>query len=124
MKQAEPRPGEVIAAFLKFLETAKQEYESVYAAVGAEDNKVQTFLHDLEFAPDRNERNRIATRLQKSRQARRKAKDRVQLYENVYKFCIDKQGQNLIKALEHLQKDQATMENYLFGERKFKKRVE
>lgn len=124
MKQAEPRPGEVIAAFLKFLETAKQEYESVYAAVGAEDNKVQTFLHDLEFAPDRNERNRIATRLQKSRQARRKAKDRVQLYENVYKFCTDKQGQNLIKALEHLQKDQATMENYLFGERKFKKRVE
>lgn len=124
MKQAEPRPGEAIAAFLKFLETAKQEYESVYAAVGAEDNKVQTFLHDLEFAPDRNERNRIAARLQKSRQARRKAKDRVQLYENVYKFCTDKQGQNFIKALEHLQKDRAMMENYLFGERKFKKRVE
>ena len=40
MKQAEPRPGEMIAAFLKFLETAKQEYESVYAAVGVEDNKV------------------------------------------------------------------------------------
>lgn len=84
---------------------------------------MQTFLHDLEFAPDRNERNRVAARLQKSRQARRKAKDRVQLYENVYKFYTDKQGQNLIKALERLQKDQTTMENYLFGERKFKKRV-
>ncbi len=50
MKTGEPVPGEVIAGFLDFLETAKKEYESAYAAVGAEDNKVQTFLHDMDDA--------------------------------------------------------------------------
>ena len=117
-------PSRVIAEFLNFLEEAKSEYESAYAAVGLEDRKEQTFLHDLEFAPNKNERNKVATRFQQSRRARRKAKDRAQLYEYINNFYADKQNQNLIKALRRLQNEQITREKYLFGNREFKNRVE
>ena len=65
----ERKPSEIITQFLKFLESAKDEYETAHAAVGAEEKKEQTFLHDLEFAPDKNERNKVATRFQQSRRA-------------------------------------------------------
>lgn len=120
----EKRPSEILTEFLNFLEAAEREHESAYAAVGKEDSRVQTFLHDMEFAPDRNERNRIATRLQQSRKARRKAKDRVQLYGKVHEFYTDRQNQNLVKALRRLQNEQVTVEKYLFGNREFKNRVD
>ena len=120
----ERKPSEIITQFLKFLESAKDEYETAHAAVGAEEKKEQTFLHDLEFAPDKNERNKVATRFQQSRRARRKAKDRAQLYEYISNFYTDKQNQNLVKALRRLQNEQITREKYLFGNREFKNRVD
>lgn len=120
----EKKPSEIITEFLNFLERAKNEYESAYADVGAEDRKEQTFLHDLEFSPNKNERNKVATRFQQSRRARRKAKDRAQLYEYVSNFYTDKQNQNLIKALRRLQNEQIAREKYLFGKREFKNRVD
>ena len=118
------RPSETITDFLNFLEAAKSEYESAYADVGAEDRKEQIFLHDLEFASNRNERNKVATRFQQSRRARRKAKDRAQLYEYINNFYMDRQNQNSIKALRRLQNEQITREKYLFGNREFKNRVD
>ncbi|MDE6995259.1 MAG: hypothetical protein K2P41_12690 [Lachnospiraceae bacterium] len=120
----EKRPSETIGDVLKFLEDAGGEYRAAYAGVGAEDNKLQTFLHDMEFAPSQKERNKIATKLQQSRRARRKAKDRVKLYENIHILYTDKQYANLIKALRRLQNEQAAVEKYLFGSREFKKRVD
>lgn len=118
------KPSEIITDFLNFLELAKSEYESAYADVGAEDKKEQTFLHDLEFAQNKNERNKVATRFQRSRRARRRAKDRAQLYEYISSFCADKQNQNMIKALRKLQNEQIAREKYLFGNREFKNRVD
>ena len=120
----EKRPGEIITEFLNFLETADREYGSAYADVGKEDSRVQTFLHDMEFAPSGKERNKIATRLQQSRRARRKGKDRVQLYGKIHDFLTDRQNQNLLKELRRLQNEQVTVEKYLFGNREFKNRVE
>ncbi|MCI8993138.1 MAG: hypothetical protein HFG80_10550 [Eubacterium sp.] len=118
------KPSEVITEFLNYLEAAKNEYEEAYASAGAEDRKAQTFLHDLEFAPNKGERNKVATRFQKSRQARRKAKDRAQLYEYINNFYTDKQNQHFLKSLRRLQNEQITREKYLFGNREFKNRVE
>lgn len=118
------KPSETIDEFLKFLETANKEFQSAYAEVGAEDNKLQTFLHDMEFAPSQKERNKIATKLQQSRRTRRRAKDRVQLYEKIHNLYTDKQYANMLKALRRLQNEQATVEKYLFGNREFKKRVD
>lgn len=118
------RPSQIITEFLEFLETAKNEYESAYEAVGKEDSKTQTFMHDLEFAQNKAERNKIATRFRNSRRERRRQKDKAQLYENVCKFYIDKQNQNLIKAMRRLLHEQNAVEKYLFGNREFKNRVE
>lgn len=118
------RPSEIIAGFLEFLEASKSEYESAYSDVGREDSKTQTFLHDIELAPNRGERDKVCTKLQQSRRTRRKAKDRAQLYEHVCSFYTDKQNQNLVKALRRLQNDQAAREKYLFGSREFKNRVD
>lgn len=120
----EKKPSEIITEFLNFLERSKNEYEASYEEVGKEDNKTQTFLHDIELAPNKNERNKVATRFQQSRRIRRKAKDRTQLYEQVHHFYTDKQNTNLIKALRRLQNEQIIMEKYLFGTREFKNRVE
>lgn len=124
MDKNDKKPSEIITEFLNFLELAKNEYESAYADAGAEDKKAQTFIHDLEFAPNKNERNKVATRFQQSRRSRRKAKDRAQLYEYISNFYTDKQNQNLIKALRRLQNEQITREKYLFGNREFKNRVD
>lgn len=118
------KPSETITEFIKFLETSVHEYESAYADVGKEDSRVQTFLHDTEFAPNKGERNKIATSLQKSRQRRRKAKDKAKLYESVYRFYTDKQNQGFLKALRRLQNEQIAEEKYLFGVREFKNRVD
>lgn len=118
------KPSERITEFLNFLEASKHEYESAYADVGKEDCRVQTFLHDLEFAPNKGERNKVATRFQQSRRIRREAKDRAQLYEYINNFYTDKQNQNFLKALRRLQNEQITREKYLFGNREFKNRVD
>ena len=68
----EKKPSEIITEFLNFLETAKNEYESAYADVGLEDRKEQTFLHDLEFAQNKNERNKVATRFQQTDKAKKR----------------------------------------------------
>ncbi len=118
------RPSEIINDFLRFLERAEDEYRAAYADMGAEDNKLQTILHDIEFAPNKAERNKIATKLQQSRRTRREAKDRVTLYEKVHELYTDRQYANLLKALRRLQNDQVAKEKYLSGNREFKKRVE
>lgn len=78
----------------------------------------------MEKRPSQKERNKIATKLQRSRRVRRKAKDRVKLYENIHILYTGKQYANLIKALRRLQNEQAAVEKYLFGNREFKKRVD
>ncbi len=118
------KPSEIITEFLNFLESSKNEYEFAYADAGKEDSKMQTFLHDIEFAPNKSERNKVCTKLQRSRRIRRKAKDRAKLYEHIHNFYVDKQNQNLLKALRRLQNEQISEEKYLFGNREFKNRVE
>lgn len=122
--QAERKPSEVITDFLNFLEESKGRYESAYEDVGEEDRKLQTFIHDIEFALDKGERNKVCTKLQQSRRARRRAKDRALLYEKIHKFYTDKNNQALLKALRRLQNEQISEEKYLFGPREFKNRVD
>lgn len=118
------KPSEVITDFLNFLELSKYEYETAYNAVGKEDAKTQTFMHDLEFAPDKAERNKIATRFQKSRKERRRQKDITLLYEHLYSFYTDKKNAEMLKAIRRLQNEQISTEKYLYGQREFKNRVE
>ena len=117
------RPSEIVQAFLDYLEACKNEYEVAYADVGEEDKRVQDFLHAMEFAPTRKERNKIATQLHNSRVARRIAKDKSQELEKIYKFYKDPANVPMLKKLRNLVKEQKRTEEYLESERHYKPRV-
>lgn len=116
------RPSEIVQAFLDYLESCKNEYETAYADVGEEDKRVQDFLHAMEFAPNRKERNKIATQLHNSRVARRISKDKSQELEKVYKFYKDPSNTPMLKKLRNLVKEQRKTEEYLLGERHYNRR--
>ena len=68
----EVTPSKSLENFLNFLDQCVKEYQYAYDNVSREDKRLQDLLHEMEFATDRAERNRVATRLQNSRRERRK----------------------------------------------------
>lgn len=70
-------PAESLENFLNFVDQCYQEYKVAQEAVSKEDKRLQDLLHELEFAQDKGERNRVATKFQKSRRERRKHKDMI-----------------------------------------------
>ena len=59
--------SEVLSEFLDFLDACESQYQAARDAVGLEDRRLQDLLHELEFAQDKAERNRVATKFQRSR---------------------------------------------------------
>lgn len=119
----ERRPSEVLEEFLSYIDDVKTEYEKTFAIVGEEDKRLQDLLHALEFAPNKQERNKIATQFQKSRRRRRKAKDKVLELERVYEFQKDQANKPFLKRLKGTITQQKGTEQYLSGQREYKKRV-
>lgn len=117
------KPSEIIETFLDWLESCKNEYEENYAIAGEEDKRVQDFLHAMEFAQNKQERNRIATQLQQSRKRRRVAKDKVQELKEVYDFYKDQNNRPTLKRIKGIIPKQKKTEAYLAGERTYKPRV-
>ena len=120
---SERRPSEVLEEFLSYIDDVKTEYEKAFAIVGEEDKRLQDLLHALEFAPNKQERNKIATQFQKSRRRRRKAKDKVLELERVYEFQKDLANKPFLKRLKGTITQQKGTEQYLSGQREYKKRV-
>ena len=117
------KPSEVIENFLSYIEAVKSEYEENFAIVGEEDKRLQDLLHALEFAPNKQERNKIATQFQQSRKRRRKAKDKVLELEKIYEFQKDQANRPFLKKLKGTLQQQKGTEQYLEGQREYKKRV-
>lgn len=117
------KPSEVIENFLSYIEDVKAEYEENFAIVGEEDKRLQDLLHALEFAPNKQERNEIATQFQQSRKRRRKAKDKVLELEKIYEFQKDQANRPFLKKLKSTLTQQKGTEQYLAGQREYKKRV-
>lgn len=120
---AEMKPSDRLEQFLNYLESVKEEYEANFAIVGEEDKRLQDLLHALEFAPNKQERNKIATQFQQSRRRRRKAKDKVMELEKVYEFQKDQANRPVLKRLKATIIQQKGNEQYLSGPREYKKRV-
>lgn len=118
------KPSKEIENFIKFVEQYKKLYNFEYENVGAEDKKTQTFLHDIEKTSTAKERSKIATQIHKSRNARRESKDMVLLTEKINEFFNDKQHQYNLNKLSQLLGEQRKVENYVYSEREYKKRVE
>lgn len=116
-------PSDKLEKFLSYLEEVKKEYEENFAIVGEEDRRLQDYLHALEFAPNKQERNKVATQFQQSRRRRRKAKDKVMELEKVYDFQKDQANRPVLKRLKATITQQKGNEQFLAGPREYKKRV-
>lgn len=116
-------PAEQLTEFLNFVDQCYMDYHLAYDAVSEEDKRLQDLLHEMEFASDKAERNRVATKLQNSRKERRRNKDIVKLNEQLIKFFDDKPHRDTLNKLKQLLGRQRKGEEYLFGERVYKPRM-
>ena len=117
-------PAEEISRFLNFVDACKSEYQYASDAVNEEDRRLQDLLHEMEFAADKAERNRVATKLQKSRRRRRENKDMVKLNEEIVRFFEGQKNRETLNQMRQLLGRQRKEEEYLNGERTYKPRVE
>ena len=116
-------PAESLEDFLKFVDQCYQEYQMAQEAVSREDKRLQDLLHELEFAKEKGERNRVATKFQRSRRERRKHKDIIKRNELVVKFFEEKSHRETLNKLRQLLGRQRKEEEYLSSERTYKPRV-
>ena len=116
-------PAEALEDFLNYYYSSVLEYRYACDMVSEEDKRLQDLLHAMEFAKDRSERNKVATRLQQSRKSRRNNKDLVKMNEKLVKFFEDQKNRDTLNRLRQLLGQQRKEEEYLLGERTYKPRV-
>ena len=116
-------PSEVLSSFLAFIDQVCKEYRLASDEVGKEDKKVQDYIHMIEFAQDKAERNRNATALQRSRRYRREQKDKTILYGEIVKFFEDPSNRRCMNNLKQLLGRQRKEEEYLKSDRIYHKRA-
>ncbi len=116
-------PAQQLEEFLSFIDQCYTDHQYAYEAVNEEDKRLQDLVHEIEFASDKAERNRVATKLQNSRKERRRNKDIVKLNEQVVKFFDEKGHRDTLNKMRQLLGRQRKEEEYLFGERVYKPRV-
>jgi hypothetical protein len=116
-------PAEALEDFLNYYDSSVLEYRYACDMVSEEDKRLQDLLHAMEFAKDRSERNKVATRLQQSRKSRRNNKDLVKMNEKLVKFFEDQKNRDTLNRLRQLLGQQRKEEEYLLGERTYKPRA-
>lgn len=117
------KPAAELEQFLNFVDNCIALHGYAYDQVGHEDNRLQDLLHEMEFAQDKAERNRVATKLQRSRKNRRENKDIVLRCEKVAKFFEEPENRKAMNRLRQLLGQQRKVEEYLEGKREYKPRV-
>jgi hypothetical protein len=117
------KPSEIIEEFLVFLENANSEHIACEQTVELCNKRNIDYLHDMEFAKDKSERNRIATKIHNNQVQRRKAKDRCMELENPAAFFVDKSNKPFIGQLKRLLKVQKDKEAYLEKDREYIRRA-
>ena len=121
--QNKKTPAEQLSEFLNFINQFHTEYQIASEALNEEDKRLQDLLHEMEFASNKAERNKVATRLQRSRKERRRNKDIVKLNEQVVRFFEEKPHRDTLNKMKQLLGRQRKEEEYLFGERVYKQKA-
>ena len=119
----ESSPAKALEEFLNAVAASKQEYQYAYDAVNEEDRRLQDLLHEMEFAQNKAERNRSATKLQQSRRRRREYKDIVKKNEKLVKFFEEQKNREALNRMRQLLGQQRKEEEYLASERTYKPRM-
>ena len=116
-------PAAHLEAFLDFVTVCESRYALACGNVSQEDKRLQDLLHEIELAPSKADCNRAAGKLRESRRARRENKDEAKLYEQVVRFFEDQGNRRTLNQMKQLLGRQRREEEYLFGEREYKPRV-
>lgn len=124
MSKKEKEPSEVLSGFLEYINSCREQYQAALEAVKTEERRLQDLLHELEFAEDKAARNRVATKLQRSRRERRHQKDEMMRRELVVQFFDDPTPKSTINKMRQILGRQRKQEEYLNGERHYNKRVD
>lgn len=123
MENIAKSPAKVIEEFLNAVDLIMAEYKYAYDGVGEEEKVSLDLLHELEFAKDKQERNKVATKLQHCRKRRREYKDLLKRDEQLAHFFDDPQKRKFLNELRKLLGSQRKEEDYLNGERHYKPRA-
>ena len=115
--------SEVLQDFINYIDRCKAEHAAAEDKVKREDKRLQDLLHELEFATNREERNKVATKFQQSRRERRKQKDERMRRQLLVDFFNEPQNKKMLNQLRQLVGKQRTEEEFLNGKREYKKRV-
>lgn len=94
--------SEQIKAFLDFVEECNSLHGQAYENMKKEEARTQDFLHAIEFETNGKERNKLCTKLHKSRNERRRNKDIVELTEEIVKFFAEPQHKKTLEQLRQL----------------------
>jgi hypothetical protein len=122
-KPTKQHPSEIISSFLNYIDECKTNYQNSLLAVNEADKKeLLDLVHDMEFAKDKQERGRIATRLHNSRIDRRRNKDTVDELEEIVKFFDEINHKTTLNKLKQILGKQRKTEEYLSSERVYKPR--
>ncbi len=123
MNKSNNNPSDVLSDFLNYISDCKEEYQAAYEAVGKEDKRLQDLLHELEFAPDENNKRRAGTKLQQSRRERRRRKDEMMRLELIVNFFSEPAHKSTLNKMRQLLGRQRKQEDFLDGDRHYNPRV-
>lgn len=115
------KTSEELKTFLDFIKECQMRYNAAYEVVGREDKRGQDLLHMIEFERSSGERNKLATKLRKSRIERRQNKDIVEELQPVVDFLADRQHKKTIDHMTQLlgavRKEEGRHENRVYHPR-------
>lgn len=110
-KQNEKR-SENISVFLGFVDQALKDYDWASEMVDLENKRQQDLLHDIEFITSSKDRNKLCTKLHRSRKDRRWYKDIVEETEPIRTFFRDPQNKKVLEQMKQLLGTVRKAENY------------
>ena len=87
--------------FLNYIREMIVNYNYHNGALNVEDKRSQDLLHELELGPSKN-KDRVATKLRKSRKERRIHKDFVEINTPIYNYFVSSEGKIVIHKLEEI----------------------
>jgi len=122
LSKKERQPSEIVGDFIDLMRDSRGKYAEAKKIVDELDGfeRCVWWMHQVELAPNKSERNKLATALQQERKKRRKYKDIVDLYKVLHEFGCNECNKSTLKRLNGMLTAQIHQEEYLASDREYK----
>lgn len=118
----ERKPSDIIQDFIDLLQESQKKYDDAMKECEKMDSfeRSKKWAHKFEFAPNKNERNKLATAYQNERKRRRQYKDIMDLHKAIHDFANSENNKSTLKRLGGMLATQKHQEQYLDSNREYK----